>query len=588
MNSKKSKTTILFIFITFAIFIFFFTIIYRATIDDRRLSLYAKEENSALRGSIITKDGFSVAISQKLYTAKINTKSIDPNKKDMFIKLYSLYSGEDEKKVKKLIDSTNGLLTLSENIDAKTAMHLKDLSRKLYQKKIFIPIDDSSTIQSLNIFESKESRKNRTYMAKNALTPVIGYISQKDDKSIGAKGIERYYDSYLSPIQDAKIVGFKDIRRNIIFTSDSNLINRVDGYNVAISISLKFQTMVERIVDTQKEFIDAKEIIACVMDSKTGEIIALASSSRYDPSLIKQKDIGSLNSTATEYAYEIGSVFKPFIFSILLSENKVNPLETINTHNGKYKLGNRIIRDTHPEPFMSAEDVIAHSSNIGMIELAKRLSGVQIYNGLLNFGFTQKSGIDMPYEQIGAIPTAQKLDSQTYKATISYGYGVSATFMQLMKAYNVFNNKGVAVTPHFALYLEQNGKKYSPPIQESKQVISQDVAKRMKRALIKVVEKGTGKKALTPGLEVGGKTGTAHIAKKGIYANIYNGSFFGFANDQKGNSYTIGVLAREPKKRYYHYGAQSALPVFKNIVDLMVLENYLKPNEINLVNTNKK
>ncbi|WP_069632811.1 peptidoglycan D,D-transpeptidase FtsI family protein [Campylobacter pinnipediorum] len=585
MNSNKTKTTVLYIVILVFILIFLSSMFFRISIDRKLPSMQTSEDNTALRGSIITKDGFRVAVSQKLYTAKLDTRSIDPNKKDMFIKLYSIYSGDSEKKIRNLINKTRGLLVLSENIDAKTAMHLKELSRKLYQKKIFIPIHGSSFIQGLDVFESEESRKNRTYIAKNALTPIIGYMIQKDGKSSGAKGIEKYYDDFLAPIQDAKFIGPRDVGSNIIFTSESNLANRVDGYDVGISVSLKFQSMLEKIVDNQREFLDASEIIACVMDSKTGEILALASSSRYDPSSIRKQDILSLNSSATEYSYEIGSVFKPFIFSILMSEKKVNPVEIVNTYNGRYKLGRRIIRDTHPESSMSAEDVIVYSSNIGMIELSKRLDGIQIYNGLINFGFTQKTGVDIPYEQVGAIPSAIKLNSQTYKATISYGYGVSATFMQLLKSYNVFNNKGIAVIPHFAVYFEKNGKKYSPPIlnglnQNSKQIISQDIAKRMKRILIKVVEKGTGQKAFTHGLEVGGKTGTAHIAKNGVYSNTYNGSFFGFANDDFGHNYTIGVLARNPKKKYYYYGAQSALPVFKRTVDLLVNEGYLKKNEI--------
>ncbi|CAD7289388.1 Peptidoglycan D,D-transpeptidase FtsI [Campylobacter majalis] len=577
MLSRKTRTTILFLLIIVMFLLFLFTMFYRASIERRLPSLQTSESNTALRGSIITKDGFSVAISQKLYTAKLDVRSIDPNKKDMFIKLYALYSGESEKDIKNAINKTRSTLVFSDKIDAKTAMHLRELAKKLYRQKVFVPIGNSTFTQGLSIFETPQSRKNRTYMSKNSLTPVLGYISQKDEKSMGAKGLERYYDEYLAPIQDAKLVGPRDVGSNMIFTSESNLANRLDGYNLNISINLKFQTMLEKIVDEARVFVDATEIIAAVMDSKTGEILAMASSSRYDPSLIKQKDIKSLNSSATEYSYEIGSVFKPFIFSILLSHNKVNPLELINTYNGKYQLGKRIIRDTHPAPYLSAEDIIAESSNIGMIELAKRLSGTQIYDGLINFGFTQKTGIDMPYEQIGAIPNANRLDSQTYKATVSYGYGVSATFIQLMKAYNVFNNKGIAVTPHFGISLEQNAKRYLVPLEQPKQIITQDVAKRMKRTLIKVVEKGTGKKALTPGLEVGGKTGTAHIAKKGIYSNLYNGSFFGFANDHNGNTYTIGVLAREPKRKYYHYGAQSALPVFKSTVDLLVNEGYLIP-----------
>ena len=128
-------------------------------------------------------------------------------------------------------------------------------------------------------------------------------------------------------------------------------------------------------------------------------------------------------------------------------------------------------------------------------------------------------------------------------------------------------------------YLERNGKRYDLPKAEPAQVISQETAKIMKRILIKTVEKGTGLKAFTPGLEIGGKTGTAHIASgKGGYSNTYNGSFFGFVNDTRGNSYTIGVLARDPKKPYYNFGAQSALPTFKKAVDLMVEDGYLFPD----------
>ena len=101
----------------------------------------------------------------------------------------------------------------------------------------------------------------------------------------------------------------------------------------------------------------------------------------------------------------------------------------------------------------------------------------------------------------------------------------------------------------------------------------------MKRILIKVVEKGTGAGTYIPGLEIGGKTGTAHIASgRGGYSNTYNGSFFGFVNDSVGNSYTIGVLARNPKRPYYYFGAQSALPSFKKAVELMIEEGYLIPD----------
>ncbi|WP_169763756.1 peptidoglycan D,D-transpeptidase FtsI family protein [Campylobacter mucosalis] len=584
-NPKKSKITFIFLFITFGVIIFIAVVFYRASIERKLPRLQTSEINTALRGSIITKDGFSVAHSQKLYKVMLDTRNIDPNKKDLFIKLYSLYTNDDPKKIESIINSTKGLVTLSYTVEAKDAAYLRELARRLYKKSIFISYRDPKTgLARLSGIDVVESGQNRTFMAKDALTPIIGYTRKKEDNKItkvsGTKGIERSYERYLAPAQDAKLIGPRDVGNNIVFTSDSNIANRVDGYNVVLSVSLKFQTMLEKILDERREFLDAQEIIVCVMHSNTGKILALASSSRYDPSNIKKQDYRALNSTATEYAYEVGSVFKPFIFSILLSEKKVTTTERIKTYNGEYKLGKRTIRDTHPADYMPAADIIKESSNIGMVVLSSRLSGVQIYDGLMKFGFSQKTDIDMPYEQVGIIPPINKLNSETYKGTVSYGYGLTATFMQLMKAYNAFNNKGVMLTPMLADHLERNGVIFDiPDVTPPKQAISQEVAKQMKWVLIKVVEDGTGKKARTPGIEVGGKTGTAHIASRsGGYANLYNGSFFGFANDKKGNSYTIGVLAREPKKKYYYFGAQSALPVFKKTVDLLVSEGYLVPS----------
>ena len=584
MNRRKSETIGLFLLILGLIGIFLAVVFYRSNIERRLPKLETSEINTALRGNIITKDGFSVTGSQKLYKVTLDVRNIDPDKKDLFIRLYCIYSGDDEKSVRKVIDQAKGAVTLSYKIDARGAAYLQELSRKLYKKKIFISYEDPNTgvavLRDMNIVESGESRQ---YVAANALTPMIGYVKkiEKDGitKTQGVKGVEKAYEYYISPIQDAKLLGPKDIGNNIILTSDSNLANRVDGYDVILNASLKFQTRLEQIIDEKKEFLNAKEIIVGVMDSKTGGLLAFASTSRYDPSNIRKQDYKFLNSSATEYAYEVGSVFKPFIFAVLLANDKINPLERINTYNGVYQLGKRTIKDTHPEPFLTAEDIIVYSSNIGMIQIVQRLDGAQIYSGLQSFGFTQKTGIDMPYEQVGNMPPVAKLNSQIYKATISYGYGLQATFIQLLKAYNVFNNKGVMVTPKVVDSLYKDGKFYVVNDPKPVTVLSAEAAERMKRILIKTVEIGTGKRAKIEGLEIGGKTGTAHIATTGGYGNTYNGSFFGFANDSRGNSYTIGVLTREPKKPYYYFGAQSALPTFRAAVELMVEEGFLKPDE---------
>ncbi|OCS17670.1 penicillin-binding protein [Campylobacter fetus subsp. fetus] len=582
---SQSKIYVIFSFIVLGIILFLFVIFYIALLDRKLPKLQSSDFDSALRGSIISKDGFSIASSQKLYKAMVDTRNIDPNKKELFIKLYTLYSGDDPTKIRKIL-SKKGVVTLSYEIDAKGAAYLKELARKLYKKKVFIAYQDPKTgivaTQGMSIVESGEKR---IYMAEDTLTPAIGYIKKIEQDGItkveGVKGIEKVYDNLLSSTQDAITKGPRDLSNTIILSGDAELSKRIDGYNVVLNTPLKLQKVIEQMATQKLNDLIAKEVVIGVMESKTGKIIALVSTSRYNPSNITINDYQSLNSTASEYAYEVGSVMKPVIFSLLLRENKVNPLEIINTYGGKYKLGQRTITDSHKNDFLSAEDIIVESSNVGMIQLVERLSEIDLYNGLLDFGFSKKTGVDLSYEQVGLLPSINELRNKTYKSTVSYGYGLQATFMQLLNAYNTINNNGVMITPQIASHLEKNGKIYAIKEQDIKTILPIETAKIMKRILIKVVEsnKGTARKARIQGLSIGGKTGTAHIATSGGYSDKrYNASFFGFVNDISGNNYTIGVLVREPMKPYpYYYASWSALPIFKNTVELMVENGYLKP-----------
>ncbi|QQF51515.1 peptidoglycan D,D-transpeptidase FtsI family protein [Campylobacter fetus] len=582
---SQSKIYVIFSFIVLGIILFLFVIFYRALLDRKLPKLQSSDFDSALRGSIISKDGFSIASSQKLYKAMVDTRNIDPNKKELFIKLYTLYSGDDPAKIRKILNK-KGVVTLSYEIDAKGAAYLKELARKLYKKKVFIAYQDPKTgivaTQGMSIIESGEKR---IYMAEDTLTPAIGYIKKIEQDGItkveGVKGIEKVYDNLLSSTQDAITKGPRDLSNTIILSGDAELSKRIDGYNVVLNTPLKLQKVIEQMATQKLNDLIAKEVVIGVMESKTGKIIALVSTSRYNPSNITINDYQSLNSTASEYAYEVGSVMKPVIFSLLLRENKVNPLEIINTYGGKYKLGQRTITDSHKNDFLSAEDIIVESSNVGMIQLVERLSEIDLYNGLLDFGFSKKTGVDLSYEQVGLLPSINELRNKTYKSTVSYGYGLQATFMQLLNAYNTINNNGVMITPQIASHLEKNGKIYAIKEQDIKTILPIETAKIMKRILIKVVEsnKGTARKARIQGLSIGGKTGTAHIATSGGYSDKrYNASFFGFVNDISGNNYTIGVLVREPMKPYpYYYASWSALPIFKNTIELMVENGYLKP-----------
>ena len=265
---------------------------------------------------------------------------------------------------------------------------------------------------------------------------------------------------------------------------------------------------------------------------------------------------------------------------------------------GKYKLGRFTIKDDHrfKKHYLTLKDVVIYSSNIGTLTIAQRLSGPEFYEGFKRFGLARKTGIDLPYERKGLIHSVRQYSAgdregsdNVFKATDSYGQGITSTFMQIMKAYTAFNNEGYMSTPKIVSHLYHDGNKYKPYNNKPEKVISKQTAAKMKKLLVQTVDEGTGKAAKMYGLEIGGKTGTAQIARKGKYLKKYISSFFGFVNDGE-NSYTIGVTVMNPistgKYWYYHYASWSAVPVFKEITENLIKLNYLTPKN-DIISENK-
>lgn len=591
---KKILILIVLIFIAFLILILSVS----NTIHKNRdlPSLMTSKKDLAVRGNIYSGDGFKIATSRKIFSASIDTRSLNKEKKDLFVTLFSIYSGIDEKTIRAKIKSKRGYVILSRTIDQKTAKELQSLAFKLRKLDIFkaIELNGNRYLHGLSIYETGEER---VYTYEDAMTPVLGFIRELNSKAgkqrvNGINGIEREFNDELNNFQDGILEGERDILSYIIFNKDSKIIKRRDGEDIHISIPLKLQKNIELMLDRYKEKLEAKEVYVSVMDSETGKILALASSNRYNPSAIKKDEIGNLSISAIEYNFEPGSVIKPIAISLALDKNLVKKNEIFSAYNkgkrnkkgeyprGKYKIGRFTIKDDHrfEKNWITLEDIIIHSSNIGTLMIANRLSGEDFYNGYKDFGLSLKTGIDLPYEKVGVIHKLYQYKAgekdgkdNIYKATDSYGQGITTTFMQVLKAYSVFNNGGKIVTP----YIVNKNTNY-----EEKQIISKDTANYMHKMLIETVEKGTGQKAQIDGLEIGGKTGTAQVVEDGQYQRKYISSFFGFAND-KNSKYTIGVTVNDPVNRgknwYYYYASHSAVPVFKEIIKILVKLDYLEP-----------
>lgn len=584
MDLTSSKTRTGKIVVLYALLLLGFTLflvsLYHTVLSERKLpALHATRMESAVRGSVYSSDGFMLASSKKLYKAIVNTYNLDPNKLDLFVNLFCIYSGMTDAEVREKLRK-KGNVVLSYTIDAKTAANLKQLVYTLNLYDVFREYEDSRGRifkYGLSILESGEQRD---YLYANSMEPLIGYVQKTEEERItrvsGIKGVEGFYNGYLESIRHGKIQAARDIGFNLILNKDALYTERNDGYSLGLSISLKLQKKIERLLDEENQRIGAKEIIAGIMESSTGRIISLATTKRFDPNRITKDIYPNLNNSAVEYAFEPGSVIKPLIYAILLENGLLDFNEKFPLYGGRSKIGNFVISDTHRMKEANPEEIMIYSSNIGMSQLAQKLSPTQYYDGLINLGFARLSGIDLPYEQIGKIPTHSMLSNQVYKGTVSYGYGLQSTFIQMLKAYNIITNNGATNSPFVGENVIVDNLKYQITRPQPQQIIQHSTAVILQDLLIKTVNSGTAKGAAVPGVIVGGKTGTAHIAESGKYVNRYNSSFFGFAADST-QRYTVGIVVLEPNTAESYFAARTAVPVYKKLIELLIDEQYLTP-----------
>ncbi|KIM11818.1 MAG: hypothetical protein KU37_02890 [Sulfuricurvum sp. PC08-66] len=581
-NEKSTKILVLFLFIVIALFLFIVRMANTA-IDMRTLPAKVKvEEERAKRGAILSSDGFRIAVTQKLYKAIINTRNLDPNKKELFIELFSIYTSIPTKELRQKINSTQGSVTLSYTISEKDAKQLRSLGHQLLKLKVFkryVTADGRVVVQGLDVLESGASR---SYPYGDLLTPIIGYIHKTEEDGYtqvaGVKGIEKSYETILEQKVDGRRIGERDVNNYLILNKASKTQVTQHGVDVILNIPVALQRRAEFIADTFKEKLGAQEVMFAIMESHTGKIVALGSSNRFLPKSILRSDYPSLNANVAEYLFEPGSIIKPLLLARLLESKKVSPYDIVNTYNGRYQLGRKLITDEHKAAYMSAENVIVNSSNIGIVQLGQQLGAIEFYQGLADFGLGQSSGIDLPYERFGSLPDVTQLNNSVVKAVASYGYGLNVTFIQMLRAYNAFNNNGEMVTPTLVSSIRHQGKLQMLSSIPPQVALESATANRMKQILVKTVQEGTGIGTRIEGLEIGGKTGTAHIVEAGKYVNAYNSSFFGFVNDAS-HHYTIGVTVIRPNKHTY-FAATSAVPTFKAMVELMVEMEYLKPQKL--------
>ena len=363
-------------------------------------------------------------------------------------------------------------------------------------------------------------------------------------------------------------------------------ILREEESSLVLTLDKSLQYLAEREIENAVKDFAAQRGFAIIANPKTGEILALAQYPNFNPNYFENTAASVRRNRILTDIFEPGSTFKTFLLAAALDEKVITPESRFFCENGKIVIRGRKIGEAqgHKWAYLSAQDILKFSSNIGALKIAQKLGIKKYYQKIRDFGFGEPTGVGLSGEAGGLIrPLKSWTDLDL--ATAAFGQGLSVTPLQLVSAFSAIANDGIYMEPYIVKeIMDRKGEKiYSAEPKELRQVISKETASKMKDLLARVSEKGgTGFSARLPYFDIAVKTGTAQKPNphgRG-YVNEYISSFIGFF-PKDDPMYTILVYVDEPQKA--HYSSQVAAPVFKKIAQSMVrlyskkFQNYIEP-----------
>jgi cell division protein FtsI (penicillin-binding protein 3) len=486
-------------------------------------------ELPANRGRILDRNGLLLATSvpaPSIWAAPDDVER-DPAKLTKLAKLLELPLPELEKKLR---DEDKTFVWLKRQVDEPVAQQVAALEIK-------------------GVFQRKEYK--RQYPEGEAAAHLVGFTNVEDH---GQEGMELAFDKELAGRPGSRRV-IKD-RLGHIVEDVGEQLPPVDGRDLQLSIDSKtqffaYQKLRDAVIENK-----ARAGSVVVLDAATGEVLALANYPSYAPNKRQNLSGEQLRNRALTDVFEPGSTIKPFTVGLALESGLVTPLTPIQTAPGYMVIGGMKISDSHAHDVLTVQEVIQKSSNIGTLKLAMQMQPRQMWELFTQVGFGQKPQLTFPGAVSGRL-RPYKTWKPVEQATMSYGYGLSASLFQMARSYTVFAHDGQIIP---ATLLK------SPEPAAGVQVFSPGTVGEIRKMLqMAAGPGGTGPKAQTLGYSVGGKSGTAYKqAGKGYATNKYRSWFLGLAPIDKPRI-IVGVMIDEPSAGRY-YGGDVAAPVFSATV----------------------
>lgn len=497
------------------------------------------------RGAIVDRHGRDLALSTAAYSLYADPKILE-NKKVLAKKLGKALGYSPAFVFDKIKSKNKRFVWLARLLSADVADEIK-----------------AWDIRGLQFVEEF----NRIYPNENLAAQVLGFVGSEGQ---GLEGLEKTYDEHLDG-NKKKVRVKRDARGRPLLVDGMLFTENPDGKEVKLTLDSELQYMLETELAQASQEFEADRAYGVILDAKTSAVLAMATSNE-----------GKRNRAITD-AFEPGSTMKTFVISAALREKIVQPNTRYKTEGGKFKIGNRIIREAdarHAWDSLTVSEILAYSSNVGTTKVAFDL-GPQILRQALNdFGFGAKTGIDLPGDARGTLlplPWHPHL-----MANISFGHGIAASPLQVANAYAAIANGGVLNQPFIVQSIRdsETGREDIFEPHEIRRVLSPEDAASMRLMLAGVTAPGgTGVSAKVDGFPVAGKTGTAQKVNpngRGYLKGGYISSFAGFipANDPR---FVIFVAVDHPKKKNSYYGSEVAAPIFSRIASYAARKDGLVP-----------
>ena len=495
---------------------------------------------SAHRGIITDRNGEPLAVSTPVKSIWVNPKEISRETADIERLAFEL-----EMNTASLLES------IAANADKEFLYIRRRLPPAVADRILGMGLD--------GVYARQEYQ--RYYPQGETAAHVVGFTNVDDE---GQEGLELAFNGWLQGVPGKQQV-LKDRRGRIIRELDM-IQPAQPGNDLELSIDFRLQNLAYKELKAEYLLRGAKGATVVVMDVETGEVLAMASQPSYNPNNRGNiTDFSALRNRAVTDLVEPGSTAKAFTVAAALESGLFTPETLVDTNPGRMRVGRHWVTDATTRDInhgvLTVQGVITRSSNVGASKLALAMGPQALRDVLARVGFGQDTGSGFPGERSGVLPNHRRW-SDIETATLSYGYGLSVSPLQLAQSYVTLASGGMHKPVSFLKVNQQNKDSIA-----AERVLREDVARSVMAALETVVDDGEGggaKAAQIPFYQVAGKTGTAHIVgSSGYEKNAYNALFAGYA-PASNPKVVIVVVMNEPSGRE-HYGSQVAAPLFGKI-----------------------